>query len=331
MLEAGLHLAVDHDGAVRHHLKAGVLEEGGVGANAQRHHNDVCLDLAIRHADTLRLGFAEHRFQAGVQANLDSLALQMTSGIVGHVFIKARHDLVGHVDDGDREALLHQVFRNLQADKAAAGNNRALGSGLLQIFPKLDGVLRGAHGEDARQRNARQRRHNGGSAAGDDAFVIVVVFLHAGAQIVGSQLLFLRVQGGDLPLHQHLSAGEGGEFRRCIDDQILLFRNQPADIVRQSATRVGDVLSLGQNGDVRSRIEAFELRRSLGSGSYAANNQYFHQLTSLSFHKRSHEQRHKVLFSFLLFYYTMFLGGMVGLRETFPEKFFAKKAVFPSL
>ena len=241
----------------------------------------------------------------------------MTSGIVGHVFIKARHDLVGHVDDGDRKALLHQVFRNLQADEAAAGNNRALGSGLLQIFPKLDGVLRGAHGEDARQRNARQRRHNGGSAAGDDALVIVVVFLHAGAQIVGSQLLFLRVQGGDLPLHQHLSAGEGGEFRRCIDDQILLFRNQPADIVRQSATRVGDVLPLGQNGDVRSRIEAFELRRSLGSGSYAANNQYFHQLTSLSFHKRSHEQRHKVLFSFLLFYYTMFLGGMVGPLQIF--------------
>src|SRR5699024_11547082 len=54
------------------------------------------------------------------------------------------------VDDGDRKALLHQVFRNLQADKAAAGNNRALGSGLLQIFPKLDGVLRGADRKSTR-------------------------------------------------------------------------------------------------------------------------------------------------------------------------------------
>ena len=287
MLEAGLHLAVDHDGAVRHHLKAGVLEEGGVGADAGRHHNDVRLDLTVRYTDALRLRFTEHRFQTGVQANLDSFALQMAFRVVGHILVKARHNLVGHVDDGDRKALLHQVFRNLQTDEAAASNNRALGSGLFQIFPQLNGVLRGTHGEDTRQRNALQRRHNGGGAAGDDALVVFVIFLHASAQVVGSQLLFLRIQSSDLPLHQHFCAGESSKFRRCIDDQILLFRDQSADIVRQSTARIGDVLSLGQDGDVRSRIHALELCSRLCSGSDAANNQYFHQLTSLSFRKRS--------------------------------------------
>ena len=64
-------------------------------------------------------------------------------------------------------------------------------------------------------------------------------------------------------------------------------------------------------------LRRLSFARNLGSGSDAANNQYFHQLTSLSFHKRSHEERHKVLFSFLLFYYTMFLGGMVEPLQIF--------------
>ena len=154
---------------------------------------------------------------------------------------------------------------------------------LLQILPQVDGILRCADGEHTRQGYSRQRRDDGGSAACDDTLVKAVSLLCTGAQILCHCFPALRQQGGHLPLNQNVCSGQGSKFCRCIDNQFFLLLDQTADIVRQSASCIGDVPALCQDGHLCIGQQTFDFCRCFGTGSYAANDQYIHSSTPLSY------------------------------------------------
>lgn len=88
------------------------------------------------HLHALCLCGAGHCLQTGVQADLDALLFQVIFGKLCHLRVKAGHNLLCHVDDGDRQTLFHQVFCHLQSDEAASCDHGTLCIVLLQILPQ---------------------------------------------------------------------------------------------------------------------------------------------------------------------------------------------------
>ena len=79
----------------------------------------------------------------------------------GHLRVKGVHQLSGALDDGDLQPQLPQILRQLQADKAAAGQHN--GFGLFPLHKGTDGqgILHRAQGEKAIRAGAGQGRLGG--------------------------------------------------------------------------------------------------------------------------------------------------------------------------
>ncbi|CDA78825.1 uncharacterized protein BN558_02235 [Clostridium sp. CAG:242] len=181
----------------------------------------------------------------------------MTFCVICHLFIKSRHNLICHINYGNAQTFCSQVFCCFQTDKAAACDYCTFCSGTLNIVSELDCVIRGAHGEYAWQRYALKRRNDRRSTACDDTFIIRIGFFHAGTQIFCSQLFCGCIQRGNFSFYQNLCTGQLGKFSRCIDNQLFFFWNQSTNIIWQATASIGNVLSLGEDGNIRCRIHAF--------------------------------------------------------------------------
>ena len=155
MRQIGTHLCIHCDGSVRHQPDAALLQKGGVWTDAQRQDDHIRLQLFSCHLYTLRLCGTGHCLQTGVQADLDALLFHVIFGKLCHLRVEAGHNLLCHVDDGDRQTLFHQVFCHLQSDETASCDYGTLCIVLLQILPQVDGILWGADGEDTRQGYSR--------------------------------------------------------------------------------------------------------------------------------------------------------------------------------
>ena len=147
--EIGLLVLVHHDGALEH-FNAGIVQERGGRTDADGHNHHVSLEAAHSGADAGGLLAAQHGFQARAGDNADALGLELTADVVGDLRIKqVGHDLRGHVNHGDLQALGQQVLGDFQADEAAAHNHRAAAVVVIHIGAQADGVIGGAHGEHA--------------------------------------------------------------------------------------------------------------------------------------------------------------------------------------
>ena len=117
----GLHPLVHHDAVPDAQRQSRVLRQRGIRGHAdgQHHHPGVERRAVLQqhvHAAVL-FRKALHR---AAQDQPDAVAAHLAVDQRGHVRIKGVHQLPGPLDDGDIHPQLPQVFRQLQADEAAA-------------------------------------------------------------------------------------------------------------------------------------------------------------------------------------------------------------------
>ena len=170
--------------------------------------------------------------------------------ISGHFLVQnIRKDLGRKVDHRDGNALQFQIFRNLQTDKSRTDYNRLFHGLFFHVGAQGDGIVRGAHGENARKADTRQWRHGGRGSGGNDQFVIGIGFRSPRFQILYSNGLFTGIYADGFFLCQNRNTREGGIFCRRIHDQLLPFFNQPAHIIGKAAAGIRDVRSFGDHSD----------------------------------------------------------------------------------
>ena len=269
---AGRHLIIHQDRALKH-LHTRILQKARVrpDANGQDHH--VCRQQSLVRLHAFRSLFARHAVKLRSGEHRDSLFLQMTDCKIRHLRVEARHDLRSHIDQRHGQSLFQKVLRHFQADKTAANNHGTPHPVTGDIIPCLNRVVWRPHHEHTRQIKARQRRHYRRCTHRYDAGIVLVDFLRARAQILRRRLLPGRIKRHHFPLRIDHRPGQRAVLLRCIHDQLPLLRDRSAHIIGQSAARIGNVLSLRDNGHLRFRIHPFKFRRSLRSGRHPANYQ----------------------------------------------------------
>ena len=97
-----------------------------------------------------------------------------------HIWVEGVHKLAGPLDDGDSHPQLPQVFRQLQADKAASrqyGGFWVVGADMLF---DAEGVLHRPQGEHLSQPHAGQTGLGGPGPGGEDQLVIALLKALAG-------------------------------------------------------------------------------------------------------------------------------------------------------
>ena len=274
--EVGTQVLVYHHGALEE-LDAAVRQEGSVGLDADGEDHHIGREGPHAGLDGVHPAGAQNGLQGIAGEDPDALALEVTLDVLSHLGIKdIGHDLGGQIHHRDSQTLGLEILRRLQTDEAAAHYHGPAGLGGLHIVPQADGVVRGAQLEHALQVHAGQGRNDGRGAGGQDTGVIGVVLLLAGGVIAGSHRLGGAVQLYRLPAGEDLHAGETGEFGGGVDDQLLPGIDETADIIGQAASRIGDVLILGDKCDLHPAVHAFELGRGLGSGGDTADDEHLH-------------------------------------------------------
>ena len=127
--QRGLHPLVHHDAALDAQLQPGGLGQGGVRGDADGQHHHVRPEgrLVLQqhlHAP-FRGGKTLHRV-AQHQAHPVLAQFGVEEG--GHLRVQLAEQMAGPLDDGDLQPQLPQVFRQLQPDEAAAGENGRAGA-----------------------------------------------------------------------------------------------------------------------------------------------------------------------------------------------------------
>ncbi len=269
---AGRHLIIHQDRALKH-LHARILQKARIRPDADGQDHHVCRQQSLVRLHAFRSLLARHAVKLRSGEHRDSLFLQMTDRKIHHLRVEARHDLRSHIDQRHGQSLFQKVLRHFQADKTAANNHGTLHTVTGDIIPCLNRVVWRPHHEHTRQIKARQRRHYRRCTHRYDAGIVLVDFLRSRAQILRRRLLPGRIKRHHFPLRIDHRPGQRAVLLRRIHDQLLLLRDRSAHIIGQSAARIGNVLSLGDDGHLRFRIHPFKFRRSLRSGRHPANYQ----------------------------------------------------------
>lgn len=116
-------LLVNDDAAALPHLEAGGLGERGVWSDADGSDDDVRRQLLARgEGHPLRPDLGD----LAAEPQVDAGRAQRVMDDRGHLRVERRHDLVGGLDDGDAEAAVEEVLGDLEADEAAADDDRGL-------------------------------------------------------------------------------------------------------------------------------------------------------------------------------------------------------------
>ena len=275
VVQAGLLVFVDHDGAPVH-LNARACQEGGGGphADAQNHQVGSQLTGARRHGADGAL--APYGGDGDAGQELHAALAQLPCRKARHLGVQdPRKDLREHIDDGHRQLPGRQVLGHLHADEACAHHDGLFAVVLLDVVPNGDGVVGGADGENALEADALEVGNDGCGTGGDNQFVIADSLRGAVGAAEGDGLC-RRVHADGFPAGVDRRAGQRGEFFRGVDDQLLPGRNVPADKIRQAATGVGNVGAFRIDLHLGRAVLPLELGRRLCPRGNAANDDDFH-------------------------------------------------------
>ena len=205
------------------------------------------------------------------------LGLELPLDVTGHLGIKdVGHELGKPYPPPSTESpWANQVLGHFQADEAASHHHGAAGLVLLDPVPHGDGIVGGAHPEDARQRGARHIGHEGLGAHRQDQLVVALGLLGA---------------GGPHPAASRSCPRHPGRWPSCpvwtstrVSPAyfwgVLTIRSSGWECCRphsrQAAARVGDVRALAVEHHLGVGLLPFELCRRLGAGGYAADDDDF--------------------------------------------------------
>ena len=273
----GLHPVVHQDAALDPQLQPGRLGEAGVRRDADGQHHHVGGEGRLvlqQHIDPVTVGGKALHSAAQMQPHPFLPQLGVEEG--GHVRVQGIQQLAGPLDHGDVDAQLPQVFHQLHADEAAAGQHRGPGMVLFDEFPDLQGVLYRAEGEQAVDPYAGQRRLGGPGTGGEDQFVIGFGKGLAGSEIPHVHGLLCRVDGCDFVAHPHVHPEAPPEALRRLERQLLFVGDDAADVIGQTTVGVGYISGPLKYHDFRGLVQPAEPGRGGGASGHAAYNDDFH-------------------------------------------------------
>ena len=274
--EAGAEAFVHKDGALVQFNPAGG-QKRRVGADARRQHDQFRRKRAAAGLHRRHPAVAQQLFRPDAGHDADALLLQMPPDVVRHLRIQyVWQKLRGKVEYGHLRALRAQVVRRLQTDEAAADDDGLLHLLGFDVGSDADGVFGRPHFEHALQFHPLDRGDDGRRADGEYKTVVGVGLRLAGQQIFGLHRLRGAVQLDGFPSRMYGDAGERGVFFGRVDDQRVAAFNQPADVVRQAAARIGDVPVFGEQDHIQRSVLPLELGCGFGARRHAADDQYFH-------------------------------------------------------
>ena len=239
----GAHLRVDHDPAARPDLQAGVTGEVHVGTRPGRHHDDVGLhggavgqidDQPVVRPVTDCRG---RRAQPQVHLVGDDVVAQDP----GHLRVQPRHQPLGPLDHGGGQPAVPERLGELQADVAAADDDRA-GGALVELGDDpvhVGDVAQHVHPRVIRSRDRRPDR------LGPRAQHELVVGLPVGPPLI--QVAHLDFPGVAVDADHvlpgpHIQRQALGQALRGLQQQAVPVRDDSPDVIRQAAVRERDVV-----------------------------------------------------------------------------------------
>ena len=171
----------------------------------------------------------------------------------GQLGVERGQHLGGGLDDGDVDALAHQVLGHLQADEAGPDDDGRLG-GDADVGGQAGGVLDGA--QRAGALIARDGRPHRGGAHAQHQLVVGQDLLLARQRRAGRDRVRRPVDGDDLVVDPHVEAEPGKELLGRLQGEVVLFFDQPADEIGQAAVGERDVAGPLEHGDLGVGVKA---------------------------------------------------------------------------
>ena len=247
------HMLVYDHRAARAQLQPRRLGEIGFGKDADGDQGAVCTEgFAGGVGDDAALLAAQRRHRV-FEAQVDAVFAQAGVEDTGHVVIERRHHLFFHLQDGDAHAAADEVFRRLQADKAAADDQRALDGVLVQEIVDAEGVFDGAKGEDALVRLHKGRPHRL-RARRIDQLIVTLEILLAARKVAHAHLFLLAQDLHRLAVHAHVHIEAAQKTFRRLQGQLFAVLDDAAYVVRKPAVGVRNVAAAFEHHDLRALV-----------------------------------------------------------------------------
>lgn len=227
-------MLVDEDAAALPDLQPRRSGQRAVGADADRGEDHVGGQLR---AVVERHGALPHLGDRGPQPQVEAvLAHQGVDGL-DHLGVEGGHDLGRGLDEGDLQAAVDEVLRDLEADGAADDDHG--GAGALDRRHDRVGVLDVAQDEGAL--HAGHGRADGDGARGQDEDVVAPLLLPAGGEVPDAQHVPVPVGVDDLVAHPDVEAEPGAQGLRGVQEQRGALLDDAAHVVEQAAVGEGHV------------------------------------------------------------------------------------------
>jgi hypothetical protein len=251
-----------------------------VGLATHCEHDSVSLVAAgIGHhlAAPAIVGAQLHQFLP--QVELNAVVGQDILEPAGHVLVEAAHDVAATVDQMDAQPAVDQRLGNLQADVSGADDRHGAHLGVRieqpsQAFTLVEGV----HHESVLG-ETRQVGNPGVRARRVQQRVVRLGPVRTGGEVAHGHPPVARVDRDRLGFGVHRDALRMERVRRT-HDEILCLVDQPADVVRDAAHRVGRIRATFDDGDLRVVAQTADGGRDGHSRRVTTDDQQAHQRPS---------------------------------------------------
>ena len=255
----------------------------GPDADAKEHQVGRQPRAVIQH-DLQRL---RRRFEGGdpaSQAQVDAGRGQFLRQEDRHLLVERRQHLVAQLDNRDVETARPQVLGGLEADETGPHHDGPPRPGADPRHDRVH-VRNRPEPQHARVVGAGQGQRDGRRARREHEPVVRLAVRRAILPPYRHRP-FLAVDGDGLALRADIDAEPGPELFRGHDHQRPTFGNDPADMVREPAIRVGNMGATLQQHDLRRLVQAPQARRRARAGGHAADNDCLHPCSILSRYRR---------------------------------------------
>ena len=251
----GAHALVHEHGAPVGQLEPRGAGERGLRSDADREDDQVGGDLLGSEVDdhpAIRIGEADGRRG---QQDADPLGPHVRLEMVRHLGVEHGHDLVERLDEGDLQPAMGERLDHLDADVAAADDDRRARVILEQLDDAVH-VRDAAQRADARVVDAGDRGAQGRRAGREDERVVRLGVHLAGASLADRDLLGVAVDREHLVPCAHVE-GEGlTQALRRLQEQGVALLDVSADVVREPAVRERHVVVPLEDDDLGVLIQA---------------------------------------------------------------------------
>ena len=280
----GLHVVVDDDTAPLVEGQASVFRDAAVRANADGQDDELRFDggAALQGRDD---GVALV-FEGGdrvAQLEADALVADLAVEHLRHLKVEGRHDLIRRLEDGDVDAGFFQVLRHLEADEPAADHDSCLDLLLIDHGAEQVRVRDGPEGVDAGRVDARDGRPQGRGTGREDQFVVSFVVVFVRVTVVDEDRFVHAVDRRDLVVGPDIHTEPVSHLLRRSDEQGVAGADDIADVVRQAAVGIGDIVASFEYDDLRGFIEPAQSGSTTGAAGHATDDDNFHGASSFFF------------------------------------------------